>query len=337
MDSFNLKKDKNKKHIIIKRRKKKTDEEQMDNLTFYGQPILNLSNSNTNKKLENHKNININNKKNISLKIPKVNINLFTIENNNKKRISISSEKNNKPITCKVHKSKSKKTKKNMSLNLSDNTKIFNHNSIKSNISFGVNIENIEQIFRKKNISNLNNYNIAQKINLKILDENIDNLIDNKKEVNSKQSLQTCKKEEKAIYKNKNIKLKAYNTINLFNNKLSKQNIYKKKQISQKFSFSKNNTFANTISDISALSTEKVQNHIDTKIYNESLKNRMKNSKIIKYIPNPCGLRNNNRNDLFKKYNYNSINLNLNPSTISSISNQKIKNKSFIDKIYEYG
>ena len=225
-----------------------------------------------------------------------------------------------------------------MSLNLSDNTKIFNHNSIKSNISFGVNIENIEQIFRKKNISNLNNYNIAQKINLKILDENIDNLIDNKKEVNSKQSLQTCKKEEKAIYKNKNIKLKAYNTINLFNNNIhSKQNIYKKKQISQKFSFSKNNTFANTISDISALSTEKVQNHIDTKIYNESLKNRMKNSKIIKYIPNPCGLRNNNRNDLFKKYNYNSINLNLNPSTISSISNQKIKNKSFIDKIYEYG
>ena len=37
------------------------------------------------------------------------------------------------------------------------------------------------------------------------------------KEVNSKQSLQTCKKEEKAIYKNKNTILKAYNTINLFN------------------------------------------------------------------------------------------------------------------------
>ena len=59
MDSFNLKKDKNKKHIIIKRRKKKTDEDQMDNLTFYRQPILNLSNSNTNKKLENHKNITV--------------------------------------------------------------------------------------------------------------------------------------------------------------------------------------------------------------------------------------------------------------------------------------
>ena len=40
---------------------------------------------------------------------------------------------------------------------------------------------------------------------------------------------------------------------------------------------------------------------------------------------------------LFNKNNLNGKGLNLNPSTISSISNQKIKNKSFIDKIYEYG
>ena len=87
MNSLNIGNNKINRHIIIKRRKKKENETHMRDLTFKEHPKLNLIEKkeikiDNNRKISNFNNFSnntINFDKLISLHIPKVKINLYTI------------------------------------------------------------------------------------------------------------------------------------------------------------------------------------------------------------------------------------------------------------------
>ena len=330
MDSIKYNNENNKKHITIKRRNKNQNKEKGKELSFLEFQNLNIFNNTTSKINEKRRINNYNFNDKMSLKIPKVNINLFTINHNNKKSITISSEKNNKPIMCKVHKSKTKKTlkKRNMILDIPQNKKNINHNSIQYiNISFDKNIKNRNQGEKNENkIMSFSDYfNIVQQNNLKILNNRVDNLL-NKKNL-TKVNLQSKYKNEGKI--NYNIENKIYNNriINDCSFKIPKPNIYKKKSICQKYSFSKSRTHKNTISDISNLTTEqKVSNKVEPKIYNKLIKNRLKNEKIFKYIPNRNITKNKHTTDLFNTFNSNFINYSHNST--STVLKNNLNNKT---------
>ena len=338
MDSNNRQKEKNKKHIIIKRKNKIQNEDNKKDLAFNGKynpnifKTLNVKNENNDNKINKS-----NYDKMISLKRPLIRINLVSTNENNQKRISISSEKKNKPISYKVHKSKPKKIDKmrNMNTNIYEYKKNLNHNSIQLAKNFFTNAdESSEQIFKNNNISFSNYFNIAQQNNLKVLDNHLDNLIKNKKTILKKGALQN---ETKTNYINGNIKQKEFNKINEYNYKPSKPNIYRKKTIRQKFSFSKTrtNSHSNTISDISNLTIEKkVNQQVDPKIFNQLIKNRLKNKKTLKIIPNFNNQRNRNRNIIPHAINSEYISLSSNSSSkINSSLNPQKKKKKFTKKI----
>ena len=333
MDSNNRQKEKNKKHIIIKRKNKIQNEDNKKDLAFNGKYNPNIFKT-SNVKNDNNNKINKSNyDKMISLKRPLIRINLVSTNENNQKRISISSEKKNKPISYKVHKSKPKKIDKmrNMNTNIYEYKKNLNHNSIQLAKNFFTNAdESSEQIFKNNNISFSNYFNIAQQNNLKVLDNHLDNLIKNKKTILKKGALQN---ETKTNYINGNIKQKEFNKINEYNDKPSKPNIYRKKAIRQKFSFSKTrtNSHSNTISDISNLTIEKkVNQQVDPKIFNQLIKNRLKNKKTLKIIPNFNNQRNRNRNIIPHTINSEYISLSSNSSSkINSSLNPQKKKKKF--------
>ena len=143
--------------------------------------------------------------------------------------------------------------------------------------------------------------------------------------------------ETKTNYINGNIKQKEFNKINEYNYKPSKPNIYRKKTIRQKFSFSKTrtNSHSNTISDISNLTIEKkVNQQVDPKIFNQLIKNRLKNKKTLKIIPNFNNQRNRNRNIIPHTINSEYISLSSNSSSkINSSLNPQKKKKKFTKKI----
>ena len=327
MDSIKYNNENNKKHIIVKRRNKNQTKGKGEELSFLEFQKLNIFNNTTSKIDDKRRINNYNFNDKMSLNIPKVKINLFTINHNNKKSITISSEKNNKPIICKVHKSKTKKTlkKRNMILDISQYKKNLNNNSIQlKKISFDNNIKNGNQEDKNenKNMSYTDYFNIVQQNNLKILNNHVDNLI-NKKNLTKLNLHSNYKNEGKVNY---NVRNKENNNnnriINDYTFKITKPNIYKKKSISQKYSFSKTSTHKNTISDISNLTTaQKMSNKIEPKIYNKLIKNRLKNEKIIKYIPNRNIIRNKHTTDLFNTFNSNFINYSYNSTSTLSKNN----------------
>ena len=155
-----------------------------------------------------------------------------------------------------------------MILNIAQYKTNINHNSMQLlNISFDNNINNRNPREKNENkiISFLDYFNIVQQNNLKILITRIDNLL-NKKNLTKVNIHSKYKNEGTINYKIQN------KIINDYGNKIPKPIIYKKKSISQKYSFSKSNTHTNTISDISSLTKDqKMSNKIEPKIYNQLL------------------------------------------------------------------
>ena len=224
MDSINLKNGKATKHIIIKRKNKNIHENQRSNLTVFEKEKLNIFNEfniNTEEKRRNKNNFEKNSNNSNFLKLfplqrPKIKINVFPINNNNKRGITISSEKNNNPISCKVHKSKSKKIKrhKNIASEILKNKKHISFNSNQSENNY-FNNDNTEEISENKNMNFLNYFDLAQHNNLKILNERLDDLTDNKKSTkNSSQCLNYIINGNKINYKKRNIIQKEINNIN---------------------------------------------------------------------------------------------------------------------------
>ena len=330
MNTINIGNNKINRHIIIKRRNKKQNEIHLKDLEFSEHPKLDISkkeeltldNNIKNNIFNNFSDNNTNLDKIISLKIPKIKINLYTINHNNKKSVIISSEKNNRPISCKVHKSKEKKIIRKRNINS-------NYSMQCNNNSPQLNKERIEQ---NENMTSLSYFNIVQQNNLTLLSNHLDNLVDKKKSMNKK--IQHKNRNELILnYNNKKISIpKGKQT-----NEYSRQNIniYKKKSIPNKYSFSNNNTYSNTIADISYLTKEqKAKNNKDNQeIYNNLIKNRIKNNKVLKFIQDGNAIRNKNRTDLINSKNYNFINLSYNsPSAISNIPNQRINTNNYIKK-----
>ena len=303
MNTINITNNKINRHIIIKRRKKKQNDAHLRDLIFNDYPKLDMSHKEE-IKMVNKRNINYNNFSNnnnisklTSFQIPKIKINLYTINHNNKKSKTISSEKN-RPISCKVHKSKEIK------------------------------------IIRKKNITSLNYFNIIQRNNLNLLNYHLDNLINNKEtSIKKIQSIQPKNnKEEILSYNNKKINIPKEKQINEYKKPII--NIYKKKSIPKKYSFSINNTHKNTISDISSLTIEQKDNNKENKrIYNKLIKNQIKNNKVLKFIKNGNIIRNKNKTDLINSEDYNFINSSYNsPLAISYMLNQGINTNKYINK-----
>jgi len=327
MNTINITNNKINRHIIIKRRKKKQNDAHLRDLIFNDYPKLDMSHKEE-IKMVNKRNINYNNFSNnnnisklTSFQIPKIKINLYTINHNNKKSKTISSEKN-RPISCKVHKSKEIKIirKKNIISNYSTQYK---NNST----------QNKYEINQKENITSLNYFNIIQRNNLNLLNYHLDNLINNKEtSIKKIQSIQPKNnKEEILSYNNKKINIPKEKQINEYKKPII--NIYKKKSIPKKYSFSINNTHKNTISDISSLTIEQKDNNKENKrIYNKLIKNQIKNNKVLKFIKNGNIIRNKNKTDLINSEDY-FINSSYNsPLAISYMLNQGINANKYINK-----
>ena len=345
MDCNNQKNGKATKHIIIKRKNKNIHENQRDNLTVVEKEKLNICNEfNIDTEEKNRKKNNFEKNSNNSnllklfpLQRPKIKINLFSINNNNKRGLAISSEKNNKPMSCKVHKSKSKKIKKHISIasEIKQNKKHISFNSKQSENNY-FNTDNIEEISENKNMNFFNYFELAQHNNLKILNERLDDLTNNKKPTkNSSQCLNYIKYGNKINYNNRNIIQKGINNINEYKKNLTISNIYKKKSIQQKYSFSKIRTHTNPFSEISNSTTEHKENkQIDPKIFNQLIKNKLKHKKLFKFVPKSNNFIDKNNKESFYTYNYDNKNLNSNSlSSISSIPSKKQYNKKIINKI----
>ena len=345
MDSFNLKNGKATKHIIIKRKNKNIHENQRSNLTVFEKEKLNIFNEfniNTEEKRRNKNNFEKNSNNSNFLKLfplqrPKIKINVFPINNNNKRGITISSEKNNNPISCKVHKSKSKKIKRhiNIASEILQNKKHISFNSNQSENNY-FNNDNTEEISENKNMNFLNYFDLAQHNNLKILNERLDDLTNNEKsKKNSSQCLNYIINGNKINYKNRNIIQKEINNINEYKKNSTFSNIYKKKSIQQKYSFSKIRTHTNSFSEIINSTIEQKENkQIDPKIFNQLIKNKLKHKKLFKFIPKSNNFIDKNNKESFYTYNYNNKNLNSNSlSSLSSLPSKKQYNKKFINKI----
>ena len=328
MNTINITNNKINRHIIIKRRKKKQNDAHLRDLIFNDYPKLDMSHKEE-IKMVNKRNINYNNFSNnnnisklTSFQIPKIKINLYTINHNNKKSKTISSEKN-RPISCKVHKSKEIKIirKRNIISNYSTQYK---NNST----------QNKDEINQKENMTSLNYFNIIQRNNLNLLNYHLDNLINNKEtSIKKIQSIQPKNnKEEILSYNNKKINIPKEKQINEYKKPII--NIYKKKSIPKKYSFSINNTHKNTISDISSLTIEQKDNNKENKrIYNKLIKNQIKNNKVLKFIKNGNIIRNKNKTDLINSEDYNFINSSYNsPLAISYMLNQGINANKYINK-----
>ena len=343
MDSINLKNGKATKHIIIKRKNKNNHENQRSNLTIFEKEKLNIFNEfniNTEEKRRNKNNFEKNSNNSNFLKLfplqrPKIKINVFPINNNNKRGITISSEKNNNPISCKVHKSKSKKIKRhiNIASEILQNKKHISFNSNQSENNY-FNNDNTEEISENKNMNFLNYFDLAQHNNLKILNERLDDLTDNKKSTkNSSQCLNYIINGNKINYKKRNIIQKEINNINEYKKNSTFSNIYKKKSIQQKYSFSKIRTHTNSFSEISNSTIEQKDNkQIDPKIFNQLIKNKLKHKKLFKFIPKSNNFIDKNNKESFYTYNYNNKNSN-SISSLSSIPSKNQYNKKFINKI----
>ena len=329
MNTINIGDNKINRHIIIKRRNKKQNEIHLKDLEFSEHPKLDISKKEESKVDNNIKNNIFNNfsdnntnlDKIISLKIPKIKINLYTINHNNKKSIIISSEKNNRPISCKVYKSKEKKIirKRNTNPNYSI---LCNNNSSQLNK---------ERIIQNENMTSLSYFNIVQQNNLTLLSNYLDNLVDKKKSINKK--IHQKNRNELIFNYNNKISIPKGKQISEY----SKQNIniYKKKSIPKKYSFSNNNTHSNTIADISYLTNEQKTNNNkgNQEIYNNLIRNKIKNNKVLKFIQDGNAIRNKNRTDLINSKDYNYINLSYNSqSAISNIPNQRINTNNNIKK-----
>ena len=343
MDSVNLKNGKTTKHIIIKRKNKNMNDDRKSNLTILEREklkIFNEFNINTDEKSRN-KNNNVKKTNNSNflklfpLQRPKIKINIFSINNNNKRGIAISSEKNNKPMICKVHKSKSKKIKKHKNI-VSDVTQYINpiaFNSVQSENN--VYNKNTEKISQNKNMNFLNYFNIVQHNNLITLNERLDDLTNKKiSATNSSQYLNYING-NKINYNNRNVIQRGINNISEYKNKSINSNIYKKKSIKQKYSFTKIRTNTNSFSELNKSTKEqKVNKQIDPQIFNQLIKNKLKHKKLFKFIPKSNNFMDKYSNESFYTYNYNNKNLNSNSSsTLSSIPLQKKCNKKFINKI----
>ena len=326
MDSVNLKNGKTTKHIIIKRKNKNMNDDRKINLTILEREklkIFNEFNINTDEKSRNKNSIEIKTNNSNFLKLfplqrPKIKINIFSINNNNKRGIAISSEKNNKPMSCKVHKSKSKKIKKHKNI-VSDVAQYINpiaFNSIQSE-NYVYN-KNTEEISQNKNMNFLNYFNIVQHNNLITLNERLDDLTNKKiSATNSSQYLNYTINGNKINYNNRNVIQRGINNISEYKNKSINSNIYKKKSIKQKYSFTKIRTNTNTFSEL-----------------NKSTKEQKVNKQLFKFIPKSNNFMDKYSNESFYTYNYNNKNLNSNSSsTLSSIPLQKKGNKKFINKI----